>query len=180
MQWLLVTVAAGIALVWTAHFAIRRRQSDVKSSAEILDPKPCVMVPECDSGEEWEESCAILDPASKKQAAIAFLRDWLHPSETAKIRTLIQRHGQHEWIWHLYDEDIADLYPQEKRYAARLSPHFGFGMQVRNALRRAGFGEEELGVRNLQDVYLDLLEAGVEDKRSSATQPDEDTARQPS
>jgi hypothetical protein len=97
------------------------------------------------------------------QAATAFLRGWLHPSETAKIRTLLREYGHHEWIWHLYDEDIADLYPNEKRYAAWLSPHFGFGMQVRNALRRAGFGEQALGVLNLQDIYLDLLEAAVQE-----------------
>jgi len=167
MQWLLLTAAAVIAVIWTAHFAAGKRKSAVKPSPKVLHPKPRLTGPECDRlcqhRAQSEESCATLAPANKKQAATAFLRDWLHPWETAKIRMLIDRHGHHEWIWHLYDEDINDLYPQERRYAAWLSPHFGFGMQARNALRLAGFDEEQLGVQDLQDVYLELLEAAVEE-----------------
>ena len=96
-----------------------------------------------------------------RQAAIAFLRGWLFPVEVSKIRVLIAQHGSQAWVWHLHDEEIAELYPQEQRVAVLLSPQFGFGMQVRNALRRAGFGEEELSVPSLEDVYLDLLEAAV-------------------
>ena len=122
--------------------------------------KNAVEVTRDSSGEGGKE----LDPLNKtKQAAILFLRDWLFPMEVRAIRILVEKHGHQHWVWHLHDEEIAELYPQEKKYAVLLSPHFGFGMQVRNALRRAGFGEQEFGVRSLDDVYVDLLEAAVQE-----------------
>lgn len=39
--------------------------------------------------------------------------------------------------------------------------HSFWGMGVRNALRNAGFGERELGVRNLDNVYVELVEEAV-------------------
>jgi hypothetical protein len=39
--------------------------------------------------------------------------------------------------------------------------HFGWGMHVRNALRRAGFNEKFLGVGNLDDVYVEAIEHAV-------------------
>ena len=117
-----------------------------------------------------EGGCNGLGPAEMKQAAIAFLHEWLFPLEIGKIRALIKQHGPGEWIWHLHDKDIVELYPKEKKYAVMLSPQFGFGMQVRNALRRAGFGEQKLGVQSLEDVYVALLEAAVEER----TEPNEE------
>jgi len=118
--------------------------------------------------------CRELGPAKMRQAAADFLAEWLFPLEISKIRVLIEKHGSQEWIWHLHDKDITELYPQEKKYAIVLSPQFGFGMQVRNALRRAGFGEQELGVATLEEVYVALLEAAVE----KCTEPDELAAGQ--
>lgn len=112
------------------------------------------------------DSCKELGPVEMKQAATLFLREWLYPLEIRKIRTLIEKHGHLEWNWHLHDKDIIELYPQEKKYAVLLSPQFGFGMQVRNALRRAGFGEQEFGVYSLDDVYVVLLEEAVQEEPS--------------
>lgn len=39
--------------------------------------------------------------------------------------------------------------------------HFRGGMAVRNLLRKGGFGEKELGVGNLDDVYVELVEQAV-------------------
>lgn len=114
------------------------------------------------------EKDKALDPIDRKPAAIAFLREWLYPLERSRIRTLLGEYGHGKWIWHLHDEKIAELYPDERKYAIWLGPRFGFGMQVRNALRHAGFGEEALSVPDLDDVYVDLLEAAVQDR----TDPD--------
>lgn len=39
--------------------------------------------------------------------------------------------------------------------------HFGWGRQIRNDLRVAGYGEKELGVRNLDNVYVAMVEEAV-------------------
>lgn len=45
--------------------------------------------------------------------------------------------------------------------APELGMHFGFGMAVRNLLRKEGFGEDYFGIENLDDVYVPLLEMAV-------------------
>jgi hypothetical protein len=39
--------------------------------------------------------------------------------------------------------------------------HFAGGMAIRNLLRKLRFGEEQLGVANLDDCYVNLLEGAV-------------------
>lgn len=39
--------------------------------------------------------------------------------------------------------------------------HMTFGMQVRNGLRDAGYGEEEFGICNLENIYQELFEEAV-------------------
>jgi hypothetical protein len=39
--------------------------------------------------------------------------------------------------------------------------HFQWGMAMRNLLRSAGFGEEQLKVSNLDDVYVELIEDAI-------------------
>ena len=39
--------------------------------------------------------------------------------------------------------------------------HFREGMQIRNWLRRKGFGETELEVSNLDDVYADIIKKAI-------------------
>ncbi len=107
-----------------------------------------------------------LGPVETKQAAILFLRVWLFPADVTKIRALIEKHGAQEWVWHLHDDKMAELLPHEQKVAVLLGPHFGFGMQVRNALRRAGFGEQKLGVSSLGEIYVALLEAAVQESPS--------------
>lgn len=39
--------------------------------------------------------------------------------------------------------------------------HFGWGMAVRNLLRREGFGEDYFKVHNLDDIYVPLIEEAL-------------------
>jgi len=39
--------------------------------------------------------------------------------------------------------------------------HMSLGQEIRNALRKAGFNERVLGVRNLDDIYVELLARAV-------------------
>lgn len=77
-----------------------------------------------------------IDPKLQRDA-IAFLRRNLVDQEA--IADTIQREGP---TW----------------YAGY---HFGWGSKVRNLLRDNGFGEKELGVENLDDVYVKLVEEAV-------------------
>lgn len=43
----------------------------------------------------------------------------------------------------------------------------GWGMGVRNALREHGFGEEPFGVRNLDNIYVPLIEEAVTEQDTS-------------
>jgi len=168
MQWLFfsavfVTAVLAVAQLWTRTrerqeapgVAVPEQQARIMHSAiaGAIGPRDQLM-----------EAPVQAVPHNMMQAAAAFLREWLNAEEIAEIRRLVRKHGTGDWIWHLHDESIEDLYPLERHYAIHLAPQFGFGMQVRNALRRAGFGERELGVRNLQEVYVGLLEAAAEDE----------------
>ncbi len=46
-----------------------------------------------------------------------------------------------------------------------VSRHSSWGMRIRNELRKNGFGEKELGVENLDNVYVGLIEEAVRDAR---------------
>ena len=46
-----------------------------------------------------------------------------------------------------------------------VSMHFDWGMSIRNDLRNAGFGEKELGIGNMDDVYVPLVEEAVGQRR---------------
>lgn len=39
--------------------------------------------------------------------------------------------------------------------------HFGWGMSIRNLLRKNEFGEDDLGVKNLDDVYVALAQFAI-------------------
>lgn len=102
---------------------------------------------------------------TKRFEAIKYLRQQLPSSEKVKIRSLITKHGSKDWVHHLYDDEIAALTDAERagNMAAfwKASGHCRFGMSVRNELRDAGFGEDELGVDNIDDIYIYLLNEAV-------------------
>lgn len=109
----------------------------------------------CHTEEQCKELYAGIDPV-KLRAAKDYLREQLHEC-IADFKALHSVHGD-AWFDHIYDTAIAELKPEDKRFVRVVySPHFRFGMQVRNTLRTGGFGEEYLGVHNLDCVYLPLL-----------------------
>lgn len=63
------------------------------------------------------------------------------------------------------------LEPQVQRQIAQVigtpdwpaAYHFGWGMGMRNALRRNGFGEREFGIQNLDNIYIELVEEAVDE-----------------
>jgi hypothetical protein len=114
-------------------------------------------------------------PRDPRESAIDFLREWLLPDDRALIRSLIEQYGPREWIWHLHDDKMADLLPRERQVAVLLAPRFGFGMKARNALRRNGYGEKELGVDDLQLIYLELIEAAVQETASCGAERESDS-----
>ena len=70
-------------------------------------------------------------------AAVGYLRGWLTPQVQAQIREAIQ------------GPDWPAAY------------HLGYGMHVRNALRTAGFGERQFEIRNMDNIYVELVEQAV-------------------
>ncbi len=76
------------------------------------------------------------------------------------------QHKAVEFLQSYFDESIKDRI----RYVIKEDPekwwwarsHFDWGMVIRNALRKNGFSEEELGIENLGDHYVLLIEEAVQ------------------
>lgn len=68
----------------------------------------------------------------------------------------------------LKDVDVVEMYKKwvsmGGKWYTKINPrwHFEQGMAVRNFLRDNGFGEKDLGVDNLDDVYIEIIELAVE------------------
>lgn len=71
--------------------------------------------------------------------AIQFLHGWFTPGVQQQIREVIN----------IKSPDWPAGY------------HMSWGMGVRNILRESGFGEEAFGVKNLDNIYVPLVEAAV-------------------
>jgi hypothetical protein len=80
---------------------------------------------------------ASLDPAMREKA-VAFLRIYLKDSADG-IRKQMATDPQNWWVTH----------------------HHGAMMGIRNVLRQNGFGEKEMGVGNLDDYGVGLVELAV-------------------
>ena len=87
--------------------------------------------------EAREDLRTLLNDSEKHDAAIASLQDWLGESGLERLRKIVA--AESWWVAH----------------------HFASGMQVRNHLRENGFDEAELGIKNLDNVYVHLLEEAV-------------------
>lgn len=89
--------------------------------------------------QEEREDLAIARRSPLWPSAVAFLAGYFTPEVIAQIRQVVERKSP-DWP---------------------AGYHSCWGMGVRNALRTAGFGERELGVRNLDNVYVELVEEAV-------------------
>lgn len=84
------------------------------------------------------DECAKIPPAIRAQAVI-FLRGYFTADVCEQIIAAEKADPQEWWVGH----------------------HAFWGMGVRNALRSAGYGEKALGVDNLDDVYIGLIEEAL-------------------
>jgi hypothetical protein len=113
---------------------------------------------------ECEEIFATIDP-EKVRAASAHLRSWLPAPDRQHLRKIISEHGHYGWIFHLHDEEVAAEPSHRSKAVIAARGHFQFATVVRNELRCSGFGEKELGVQNLDDVYLFIVEEAMKSER---------------
>jgi len=44
--------------------------------------------------------------------------------------------------------------------------HRGWGTAIRNLLRHKGFGEKYFGINNLDDIYVELVEDAVKERKN--------------
>jgi hypothetical protein len=98
-----------------------------------------------------EENVRKLDPAMRDRAA-AYLRHKLSPAVIAEVRALIAADPQEWWVPY----------------------HFDWMMAIRNALREAGYGEQQLGIDNLDDYAVGLVELAVQEQPSEEAQKETD------
>ncbi len=80
-------------------------------------------------------------PEEKIAPAVEYLRRSIHSAAAKQVREAIADSPEH-WV----------------------APyHFGWGMAIRNDLRRAGYGEEYWPIWNLDDIYVPLVERAVKE-----------------
>ena len=82
------------------------------------------------------EDLAAARTSSSWPKAVAFLRDYLAP-HAAEIRAAMKTPA---WPWEY---------------------HTGWGMALRNVLRSRGFSETAFDIKNLDNVYVQLVEEAV-------------------
>lgn len=60
--------------------------------------------------------------------------------------------------------DVARIKDAFKKFPKEwwIQYHFGWGMAIRNLLRRKGFGEDYFKIDNLDDYYVELVEEALE------------------
>ena len=84
--------------------------------------------------EAREDLRTLLSDPERVAEAVELLRSWLGKRGLKRLRKITQ----HADWWVAF--------------------HMSSGMQVRNHLRENGFDEAELGIKNLDNVYVHLLE----------------------
>lgn len=97
--------------------------------------------------------------------------DWLAQAEQQELDDLAQASMSPLWleaVAFLRRELTQDVQAQIRQLIASKSSdwpagyHMFWGMGIRNLLREHGYGEQEFGIANLDNVYVPLIEAAVE------------------
>jgi len=83
-------------------------------------------------------------PTSKKEVVEKFLSELISEKDKRKIREEVKKDPV-GWF---------ALY------------HFTWGMAIRNELRQNGFGEEYFMIKNLDDIYVELVEDAVKEVKN--------------
>ena len=87
--------------------------------------------------------------------------------ETARKSELAEAAVKAVGIWLEDNDQRGHILKLMDQYRMSVTPwwapgfHMGPGMDLRNHLRQSGFGETELGVRNLDNVYLEMVEKAM-------------------
>lgn len=89
--------------------------------------------------EQQRQEIARARQRPKWRLAVQYLRELIPDSDIEKIRTAI-RQDRETW------------------FAAY---HFGWGMWIRNKLREQHFAEDDFGITNLDNIYVQLIEEAV-------------------
>lgn len=96
----------------------------------------------------WERSVDAQDP---RTSCIKWMKDFMSKKEAVLnegddprplldvMRELMDGDPENWWVGH----------------------HFMWGMWMRNQMRTHGFGEKEMGVNNLDDIYIEIIEAAA-------------------
>jgi hypothetical protein len=80
-------------------------------------------------------------PIGKREAAVKFLSKFISIEDKRKIRKEIEK------------EPVRWFAPY----------HFDWGMKIRNELRQTGFDEQYFMIKNLDDIYVELVENAVKE-----------------
>lgn len=99
--------------------------------------------------EPWEISQD--KPPPTLAGAVQFLRNWISQKEAA-----LEQGDTPEPMMQILARMM-----QEQPNDWNIGLHFGWGMAMRNLLRSNGYGEQELGIGNLDDYYAALIEEAV-------------------
>jgi len=111
---------------------------------------------------ECEQIFLSLD-SGKRSAAVEHLQSWFSEEDRQRIRKVIAAHGRYGWIYHLYDDEVAKEPSHQGKAVIAASGHLRFATLVRNELRVAGYGERDLGIRNLDEIYTFLVEEALKE-----------------
>ena len=87
-------------------------------------------------------------PPKTQEGAVIFLKDWL-TQKTGK-----EKDGDPERPLISVVTEMIKNNPDEWW----LGHHFGWGISMRNLLREHGYGEQDLGIGNLDDYYIAWIE----------------------
>jgi len=94
----------------------------------------------------WEVSKDA--PPKTLEGAIVFLNNWLSQT-SGKEKDEDPEQPMIEVVTKMINENPTEWW---------LGHHFGWGMGMRNILRKNGYDEQTLGVSNLDDYYIGLIE----------------------
>ena len=101
--------------------------------------------------QDFEDKNTLASNPILKKEMVEYLDDLLHEKDKSYINDLIKKYPE-KWSTHLSSSSNQTF-------------HLRGGMVVRNLLRDAGFTEDKIGIANLDNVYVSLLEEVI--KRSN-------------
>jgi len=114
----------------------------------VEDPRGYSLTEEMDEAENIKfEDLMALEEGNRVKMVELFKRT-LREEDIAFFKKIIKDNPDGEWA-----TTISNATP--------MPFHFGGGMAVRNFFRTEGFDEKELGINNLDNVYVSIIEQAI-------------------